>query len=199
MYETLEHMNEIQPGLAVAGTRVPGCFDAFEMAARAVLGQQVTVKAAGTLAGRIVERYGRPVETGIDGLTHVFPGAGDVVAMGDDVAGNFGVLGVTSARSTTIAELARALVDESIDFHLPARPEEEIAKLKKIRGIGPWTAQYIAMRAMEWPDAFLETDVGVRKALPGRTPRELVELAEEWRPWRSYATVNLWNSLSRLA
>lgn len=83
------------------------------------------------------------------------------------------------------------------DLHLdiPAQPEEEMKKLMNIRGIGSWTAQYIAMRAMEWPDSFLETDAGVKKALPGYTPKELLKMAEAWHPWRSYATVNLWNTL----
>lgn len=197
VYATLEGMNTIRPGLAVLGTRVPGCFDPFEMAVRAVLGQQISVKAASTLAGRIVENYGAPVDTGTSGLTHVFPTAVEVIAMGENLQHNFGVLGVTSARSATIAELARVITRGEVDFHAPARPEEEIAKLMTIRGIGSWTAQYIAMRTMEWPDAFLETDVGVKKALPGRTPKDLVALAEAWRPWRSYATVNLWNSFSR--
>ena len=82
-----------------------------------------------------------------------------------------------------------------IDFALCAHPEEEMAKLMKIRGIGSWTAHYIAMRAMAWPDAFLETDAGVKKALGPGTPKELLKMAEAWRPWRSYATINLWNTL----
>lgn len=82
-----------------------------------------------------------------------------------------------------------------IDFGLCAQPEAEMKKLLAIRGIGPWTAQYIAMRAMDWPDAFLETDAGVKKALEPSTPKERLQMAEVWRPWRSYATMNLWNSL----
>lgn len=195
VYETLRAMNDIRPGLCTLGTRVPGCFNTFEMAVRAVLGQQITVKAASTLAARIAQTYGTPVYTGIDGLTHVFPSPGDILAMGDKVTENLGLLGVIATRSNTIYELARALSQGEIDFDLPAQPEEEIKKLMKIRGIGSWTAQYIAMRAMEWPDAFLETDVGVKKALHPYTSKELLEMAEAWRPWRSYATVNLWNSL----
>lgn len=195
VYETLQIMNDIRPGLCLLGTRVPGCFNAFEMAVRAVLGQQITVKAASTLAARIVENYGIPVQTGIDSLTHVFPPPENILAMGEDIRNNFGVLGVISARSDTIYELAKALAQGEIDFDLCVQPEEEIKKLMKIRGIGNWTAQYIAMRSMEWPDAFLETDVGIKHALPGYTPKELLALAETWRPWRSYATVNLWNTL----
>lgn len=195
VYETLQIMNDIRPGLCRLGTRVPGCFNAFEMAVRAVLGQQITVKAASTLSARIVKNYGTPIQTGIEGLTHIFPSPGKVLAMGEDITNNFGVLGVTSARSNTIYELAKALSQGEIDFDLSARPEEEIQKLMKICGIGSWTAQYIAMRAMEWPDAFLETDAGVKKALHPHTAKQMLEMAEAWRPWRSYATVNLWNAL----
>lgn len=195
VYEALQDMNAVSPGLCVLGTRVPGCFDAFEMAVRAVLGQQITVKAAGTLASRVVEAYGAPVQTGVEGLTRTFPLPEDVLALGDAVADRLGALGVTAARSHTICALARALSRGEIDLGLCARPEAEIGKLMGIRGIGSWTAQYIAMRAMEWPDAFLETDAGVKRALPSRTPRELLKMAEAWRPWRSYATVNLWNAL----
>lgn len=195
VYETLHVMNDLRPLLCKLGTRVPGCFDAFEMSVRAVLGQQITVKAASTLATRIVENYGTPVQTGIDGLTHIFPSPNDILTMGEKVRDNFGVLGVTSARSNTIYALAKALSRGEIDFEFPTRPEDEMKKLTEIRGIGGWTAGYIAMRAMEWTDAFLETDAGVKNALPEYTSKELLRLAEAWRPWRSYATINLWNSL----
>ncbi len=195
VYEILRGMNDIRPGLCILGTRVPGCFNAFEMAVRAVLGQQITVKAASTLAARIVEAYGTPVQTGIEGLTHVFPSPEDIFALDGAIENHFGVLGVIAARSNTIYELARAFVQKKIDFDLCAQPEEEMKKLMTIRGIGSWTAQYIAMRAMEWPDAFLETDAGIKKALQPFTSKELLSMAEAWRPWRSYATVNLWNTL----
>ncbi len=194
VYEILRGMNDIRPGLCILGTRVPGCFNAFEMAVRAVLGQQITVKAASTLAARIVEAYGTPVQTGIEGLTHVFPSPEDIFALDGAIENHFGVLGVIAARSNTIYELARAFVQKKIDFDLCAQPEEEMKKLMAIRGIGSWTAQYIAMRAMEWPDAFLETDAGIKKALQPFTSKELLSMAEAWRPWRSYATVNLWNT-----
>ncbi len=195
VYEILRGMNDIRPGLCILGTRVPGCFNAFEMAVRAVLGQQITVKAASTLAARIVEAYGKPVQTGIEGLTHVFPSPEDIFALDGAIENHFGVLGVIAARSNTIYELARAFVQKKIDFDLCAQPEEEMKKLMAIRGIGSWTAQYIAMRAMEWPDSFLETDAGIKKALQPFTSKELLSMAEAWRPWRSYATVNLWNTL----
>jgi AraC family transcriptional regulator of adaptative response / DNA-3-methyladenine glycosylase II len=195
VYETLRVMNDIGPGLCVLGVRVPGCFNAFEIAVRAVLGQQITVKAASTLAARIVDTYGTPVQTGIEGLTRIFPSPEDIVALGRAIENNFGSLSVTAARSRTIYELARVIARKEIDFELCAQPEEEMKKLMAIRGIGSWTAQYIAMRTMEWPDAFLETDMGVKKALEPYTSKQLLEMAEAWRPWRSYATMNLWNSL----
>lgn len=195
VYEKLAVMNDIRPGLCVPGTRLPGCFDAFEMAVRAVLGQQITVKAASTLAARMVSAYGIPVETGIEGLTHVFPSPEDILSLEGAIENHLGELGVISARSKTIYALAQAIAEGEIDLDLPAEPEAEMKKLLAIRGIGSWTAQYIAMRAMEWPDAFLETDAGVKKALPGCTPKELLNMAEAWRPWRSYATINLWNAL----
>jgi AraC family transcriptional regulator of adaptative response / DNA-3-methyladenine glycosylase II len=195
VYDILQGMNDIRPGLCRPGIRVPGCFDAFETAVRAVLGQQITVKAAGTLAARIVERYGSPVQAGFKGLTHIFPLPEDLLALGGDIAKHFGALGVTSARANTIYMLAHAFAQGKIDFGLCADPKKEMRKLMMIRGIGCWTAQYIAMRTMGWPDAFLETDSGVKKALPGRTAKELRVMAQAWRPWRSYATMNLWNTL----
>ena len=195
IYDGLASMNEIRSGLCVLGTRVPGCFDTFEMSVRSVLGQQITVKAASTLAARIVETYGTPVQTGIEGLTHVFPSPEDILALKGSISDHLGPLGVISTRSQIILALARALVQGDIDLDLPEDPEDEMKKLMSIRGIGSWTAQYIAMRSMEWPDAFLETDVGVKKSLPEYSPKELLDMAEAWRPWRSYATINLWNSL----
>jgi len=195
IYETLHIMNDIAPGLCILGTRVPGCFDAFETAVRAVLGQQISVKAASTLASRIVETYGAPVQTGIEGLTHVFPSPEKIAALNGSIENHLGALGVTGARSRTIYELAQVFIKKEIDFDLCAQPEEEMKKLMQIRGIGGWTSQYIAMRAMGWPDVFLETDAGVKKALRPHTSKEILKMAEKWRPWRSYATMNLWNSL----
>jgi AraC family transcriptional regulator of adaptative response / DNA-3-methyladenine glycosylase II len=195
VYEILSGMNAIRPGLCVLGTRLPGCFDPFEMSVRAVLGQQITVKAAGTLAARLVQAFGSPIETGVEGLTHIFPTAETILALNGDIENHLGKSGVTSAKSKTIAELAQSLAHGQLDLGQCASPAEEMKKLTAIKGIGNWTAQYIAMRAMGWPDAFLETDAGVRKALTPYTPKELLAIAEAWRPWRSYATVNIWNTL----
>jgi AraC family transcriptional regulator of adaptative response / DNA-3-methyladenine glycosylase II len=195
VYETLGLMNNIRPGLCVPGVRVPGCMDAFEMTVRAVLGQQITVKAACTLAGRLAGSYGTPLETGIDGLTHAFPSPRNILALAGPVADHLGPLGITGTRARTIWELAKAFVQGEIDCNLYAQPEAQMQKLMAIPGIGPWTAGYIAMRAIGWPDAFPHTDYGVKKALSPLSGSDIVQLAEAWRPWRSYAIVNLWNSL----
>ena len=193
--EVLSNMNDIKAGLFVPGTRLPGCFDPYEMTVRAVLGQQITVKAARTLAARVVKTYGTAIETGIEGLTHTFPLPEDIMKLNGPLANHLGPLGVTSARSRTIYELSNIFVQKEIDFSINADPEIEMKKLLAIPGIGKWTAGYIAMRTMGWTDAFLETDAGIKKALDRYSEKEMLSLAEEWRPWRSYATINLWNSL----
>jgi AraC family transcriptional regulator of adaptative response / DNA-3-methyladenine glycosylase II len=206
IFPTLSPLNELRPGLFEPGTRLPGSFDAFETALRAILGQRITIKGAGGLAARLVAAYGAPVQTGIPGLTRVFPGPRDILALTDDprsgpLDDRLGPLGVTTIQARAIGSLARALFQGEIDLSLWADPEMEMLKLQAIAGIGPWTAKYIAMRVLGHPDVFLETDLGIRKALAGFgppkgfSPRELAGLAEAWRPWRSYATVNLWNSL----
>ncbi len=191
----LSSMSGILPGLPVPGTRLPGCFDPFEMAVRAVLGQQITVKAAGTLAGRLARTFGTPVQTGIEGLDYAFPMAETILSLEGQIENHLGSLGIISARAKTILELARAAVRGTVNCTAEARPEEEIKKLMEIPGIGPWTAQYIALRAMKWADAFPHTDYGIKKALAPRTPKEILALAEAWRPWRAYGAINLWNSL----
>ncbi len=195
VYEILAPMNDIRPGLCVLGTRLPGCFNAFEMAVRAVLGQQITVKAARTLAERFTGAFGTPVQTDMEDLTHLFPLPEDILALDGPVEDHLGPLGITSARARTIYELAKVSERGEIAFNPCVQPEREMEKLLAIRGIGNWTAQYIAMRTMGWTDAFLETDVGVKKALEPHSTKELLQMAEAWRPWRSYATINLWNSL----
>ena len=192
---TLISLNTFRKGLYIPGVRMPGCFDSFEMAVRAVLGQQITVKAASTLAGRLAEAYGIPVQTGIEGLTHTFPTPEKILSLESSIADSLGPLGIISRRSKTILEIARAMVEGTINFSTAADPEEEIKKFMKIPGIGEWTAHYIAMRAMGWRDAFPHTDYGVKKALAPRTPKEILALAESWRPYRGYAAISLWNSL----
>ena len=193
--EKLSSMNKIQPNLFLPGTHIPGAFNAFEMVVRAVLGQQITVKAARTLVGRFAKTFGTPLNTGVEGLTHTFPVPETILSLGDNIANHLGPIGITSRRAKTILELARTIKYKTIELNFPTQPEKEIEKLKEIPGIGEWTAQYIAMRAMKWPDAFPHTDYGIKKALSPRTPKDILGLAESWRPCRSYAAINLWNSL----
>jgi AraC family transcriptional regulator of adaptative response / DNA-3-methyladenine glycosylase II len=179
------------------GRRVPRSVDGTELAFRAVLGQQVSVAGARTLAGRLVARCGEPLpETlGAEGAepTHLFPGPHAVA--GAALEG----FGVPSARRETLRGLARALAGGQIVLDPGSEREEVERRLLELRGIGPWTASYVAMRALGDPDAFLPSDLGVRKAicrLGHAGDRESVaSLAERWRPWRAYATQHLWASL----
>jgi AraC family transcriptional regulator of adaptative response / DNA-3-methyladenine glycosylase II len=178
------------------GRRVPGSVDGAELAFRAVLGQQVSVAGARTLAGRLVARCGEPLPESLtvedDGLTHLFPGPGGVV--GADLDG----LGVPAARAEALRGLARGL-DSRISLDPGSDRDEVERQLLGLRGIGPWTVSYVAMRALGDPDAFLPTDLGVRQAIQrfGRAgdKRSVAAVAERWRPWRAYATQHLWASL----
>lgn len=195
VFERIASLDETVPGAAVPGTRLPGCFDSFEMACRAVLGQQVTVKAANRFAARVAACIGRPVDVGVEGLAHAFPTPAEMLEL-DDVEGALGKLGIIGSRSRTIAEIARLMEAGQLDLEPGADVGSAIETLQAIKGIGPWSANYIAMRTMGYSDAFLETDSGIAHALPAMTPKERLKLAEHWRPWRSYANICLWNSLS---
>ena len=197
VHERLAAMNEISDGVSVCGTRLPGSFDPFEMAVRAILGQQITVKAARTLAGRVAAAFGRPLTTPVEGLTHTFPTPADICALDGRIENHLGRLGVIGARARSIRALAEGLLRGDLELSRSADHAAEMKKLLALPGFGPWTVQYLAMRALGWPDAFPHTDHGVRTALGGRAAAEILELAEQWRPWRSYATVNLWNSLQQ--
>jgi AraC family transcriptional regulator of adaptative response / DNA-3-methyladenine glycosylase II len=174
------------------GLRVPGSWDGFETAVRAVLGQHITLKAATRLATRIVSAVGTQVtdSTGIPGLTHSFPRPERFNA--NALAG----LGMPKARAATIAGIAAAIAADEHLFDPRRDLAEAVARLRNLAGIGEWTAQYIAMRALGESDAFLAADVGVQRrfALRGRRPAasELLLRAERWRPWRAYAVVQLW-------
>ena len=193
--ETLAGLDEIKAGLHRPGLRLPGCFDPFEMSVRAILGQQITIKAARTLAGRLAAAFGEPLSTPFEDLSRTFPGPADLLRLGPDLSDHLGPLGIIGARCRSIAALARALTEGEISLSPGSDPEAEMSRLLALPGFGPWTVQYIAMRALNWPDAFPHTDYGVKKALEGRGPAEILALAEAWRPWRSYATMSLWKSL----
>lgn len=175
----------------VPGLRVPGAFDGFEMAVRAILGQQITVKAARTLAGRFSNAFGSPVGTPHPEITRTFPLPGPIARLApEDLAG----LGITRNRVRTILALANACVSGAVSLAPVPDVQKEIARLRALPGIGEWTAQYIAMRVMAWPDAFPHTDLGIMKALNERSPASVLEIAESWRPWRAYAAMALWQS-----
>lgn len=193
--ETLAGLNEIKAGLHRPGLRLPGCFDPFEMSVRAILGQQITVKAARTLAGRLAATFGQPLETPFEDLNRTFPGPEDLLRLGPNLSDHLGPLGIIGARCRSIAALAQALTQGEINLSPGRNPEAEMSRLLALPGFGPWTVQYIAMRALNWPDAFPHTDYGVKKALEGRSQAEILALAECWRPWRSYVTMSLWKSL----
>ncbi|MGO9603773.1 MAG: AlkA N-terminal domain-containing protein [Candidatus Binataceae bacterium] len=174
------------------GLRVPGAFDGFEIGVRAILGQQVTVAAARTIAGRFAAAFGSPIDSPFASLTTAFPLPQRIAALTvDDIAR----LGVLASRSRSILALARALSDGAIDLDAGVDVAAEMEKLRALPGIGEWTAQYIAMRAVNWPDAFPHTDLGVMKALNETNPRRVLEASEAWRPWRAYAVMHLWQSL----
>jgi AraC family transcriptional regulator of adaptative response / DNA-3-methyladenine glycosylase II len=172
---------EADPGL-----RVPGCWDGFELATRAILGQQITVKGATALAGRIANTFGRSFCV-TNGLTHVFPGP-EVLA-----DAKLGSIGVLAARADTIRALAHAVCDGHISFGGIVEVDTFLTRLCEIPGIGKWTAQYVSMRALGEPDAFPSGDLGLLQALDLGSSRELERRAEAWRPWRAYAAMHLWN------
>lgn len=174
------------------GLRVPGAFDGFELAVRAILGQQVTVKAATTISCRFAAAFGEKIETPFPGLTRLSPQAGQVArATLDEVAR----LGIVAARSRCILGLAQACHAGSLKLDAGSPPDHAIAQLVNLPGIGQWTAHYIAMRALRWPDAFPKEDIAVRNKLGGVTAKRAEEISQAWRPWRSYAVLHVWKSL----
>jgi AraC family transcriptional regulator of adaptative response / DNA-3-methyladenine glycosylase II len=177
------------------GLRIPGAWEPFECAVRAVLGQQVSVAAGRTFAVRLVGRCGEVLRTGGDGLTHLFPTPARLART------NLSGLGMTGARIAALESLARAVLERRVDFS--ATPADVTAALAALPGIGPWTAQYVALRALGEPDAFPHGDWVLRRmAAPPGAPvlsvRELEERAGRWRPWRAYATIHLWQAAAEL-
>lgn len=174
------------------GLRLPSGWDGFEIAVRAILGQQVSVAAARTFAARIAQRFGTslPDEHTAHGLLHLFP-TPDALADADLTA-----IGITRTRAETVRTIAQAVLDGRVDFHVEHTLGEFVARWTALPGIGPWTAQYIALRALGHPDAFPAEDLVLQKAVPvdgtRMTAKALTARAEAWRPWRGYATLQLW-------
>jgi AraC family transcriptional regulator, regulatory protein of adaptative response / DNA-3-methyladenine glycosylase II len=175
------------------GVRVPGAFDGFEVAVRAILGQQVSVAAARTLAGRFAAAFGTTVETPFPEIACAFPAPERVASL---KVGDIARIGMPSARAQTVLGLARAVARDGLELKPHADIERTLDALRALPGVGEWTAQYIAMRALAWPDAFPHTDLGVMKALGEKRPQKVLAAAEAWRPWRAYAVMHLWRSLS---
>lgn len=173
------------------GLRVPGAFCGFELAVRAILGQQVSVAAATTLAGRLAMQFGESIETPHAGLRRV-PPSPQQLALAEP--GELTRLGILKSRATTIRELARAVFREELDLEPGADVEHAIERLVEIPGIGDWTAHYIAMRALHWPDAFPAGDLGLLRRAGLMTAAALRKHADAWRPWRAYAAMHLWHS-----
>jgi AraC family transcriptional regulator, regulatory protein of adaptative response / DNA-3-methyladenine glycosylase II len=187
-----QHLGELA---AVPGLRVPGAFDGFEVAVRAILGQQVSVKAATTLMGRLVNQFGTAVTTPIAGLTHLSPTPAEVAQLSES---DLTPLGILPARARCIVAIAQALVDGSLSLDRYQDSTRVMNQLKTLPGIGEWTAQYIAMRILADPDAFPHSDLVLQRVLNAKKPAQVLAQAEAWRPWRAYAAMYLWQSVSQL-
>jgi AraC family transcriptional regulator of adaptative response / DNA-3-methyladenine glycosylase II len=176
------------------GLRVPGALSGYELAVRAVLGQQITVAAARTLAQRLVERFGADIATPYPALRRLFPPPAVLAAAEGDALGQ---LGIVKQRQAAIVAIARAVAEQRLRLYSGAELAATVAALTALPGIGDWTAQYIAMRALRWPDAFPAGDIALQKALKvqdSKHPaREAEAASQAWKPWRSYAVVRAWH------
>jgi AraC family transcriptional regulator of adaptative response / DNA-3-methyladenine glycosylase II len=168
--------------------RIPGCWDPFELGVRAILGQQVSVAGATTLAGRIARKFGTPLKKADGALTHLFPVPEELAEA--DLSG----LGLTTRRAATITGFARAVSDDASLLDTSKPLDAFVEDLVALSGFGPWTAQYMAMR-LGYPDAFPASDLGVRKALNMAPEKDVLKQAEPWRPYRATAVMYLWRSL----
>lgn len=176
------------------GMRVAGTFDGFELVVRAIFGQQVSVAGARTSLRRLVERYGSPLDPPSGGITHLFPTAEQVAELPPEA------FGMPRNRAMTIRRVAELVASDQLDLSASTPIDETLHILGEVRGIGPWTVAYVAMRALRDHDAFMSGDLGVRKGfealgLPS-TSKELLARAERWRPWRAYAVMHLWHAHS---
>ncbi len=178
------------------GLRLPCAFDPFEQAVRAIVGQQVTVKAAVTIVGRLVQRLGEPLENAVtDGPQRLFPTPRAIAEA------NLDGIGMPGKRVATLQHFAAAVAEGALELHVEDGAEALVARLCELPGIGPWTAEYVALRAFGEADAFPAADLGLLKSPVwgegGITARELQKRAENWRPWRAYAAVYLWQAYSQ--
>jgi len=178
----------------IPGMRVPGTFDPFELVVRAIFGQQVSVSGARTSLGRFAVRFGRPLDPPSSGITHLFPSAEQVAEVPSDA------FEMPRGRAEAIHGVAALAATGELDLSGDAPLDETLHILGEVRGIGPWTLAYVAMRVLRDGDAFMVGDLGVRKGfealgLPS-TPEELLARAERWRPWRAYAVMHLWHAHS---
>jgi AraC family transcriptional regulator, regulatory protein of adaptative response / DNA-3-methyladenine glycosylase II len=185
---TLAPLVKSRPGL-----RVPGAWDGFELAIRAVLGQQISVTAAAGLAGRLVAAYGDCLAEPDGDLTHIFPRPERLAAA------DLTSLGMPRSRAAALSAVAAAAVADRHVFDANCELEDAVKRLRSIRGVGEWTAQYIALRQLREPDAFPAADLGLMRAIASREGRdhsssELFDRAHAWRPWRAYAAQHLWTS-----
>jgi len=175
------------------GLRLPGTADGFELVVRAILGQQISVRAARTFAGRIAEACGTPLERPVGDVTRLFPTAERLATSALDG------LGLTTAREATLRRVAELVASGELDLSGAADLEVTRERLRAVRGIGPWTVAYVSMRALGDRDAFPAEDLGVRLGFESlglaSTPQAIRDHAERWRPWRAYAVMHLWNSL----
>ncbi len=188
---------------STAGIRVPGCLNGFELAVRAILGQQVTVAAGRTFTQRLVNAFGSTIETPFPELTRLFPTPEVLAAASGEALGS---LGIVKQRQAAIVALAQAVASKKLALHPGVDIETTMAQLRALPGVGDWTAQYITMRALRWPDAFVAGDVALHKAMgllnqtpklsPAKAAAAALEVSHAWRPWRSYAVMRAWTSLS---
>jgi AraC family transcriptional regulator of adaptative response / DNA-3-methyladenine glycosylase II len=177
------------------GLRVPGAFHGFELAVRAVLGQQVSVRAATTVAGRMAAAFGQPIETPFPGLNRLSPTPERLAAV--DIA-ELAALGIPGKRAETVRTLARAAAAGQLPLEPGPAPGDTLGRLLQLPGVGEWTAQYIVMRAARWPDAFPHGDLGLRNGMGEMSSGQLLRTAEAWRPWRAYAAMHVWHSLTQI-
>ncbi|HVJ69507.1 MAG TPA: AlkA N-terminal domain-containing protein, partial [Caulifigura sp.] len=164
------------------GLRVPGAFDPFELSLRAILGQQVSVRAASTLAGRLAGQFGEPIETPFPCLNRLTPTADAIAASPPN---GLTAIGLPQSRAEAVRSFAVAIARRELDLESCPDLASVTARLLEQPGIGPWTAEYIAMRALHWPDAFPTGDLGLKKALQVTSARDVQQAAEQWRPWRA--------------